>query len=81
MLNSDELIGVAPNPNEAAKSLLISDLGVAAIIGFSRATVWRRVADGTLPRPIKIGHLTRWSRAEIEAVIEAALAARDEAAK
>ena len=61
--------------------VLISDVELAKILGCSRTTVWRRVADGTLPKPIKIGGMTRWSQAEIAAVIEAALAARDEAAK
>jgi len=58
--------------------VLISDIGVAKLLGCSRATIWRRVNDQTLPQPIRIGGMTRWSRAEIEAVIEAALAARDE---
>lgn len=57
--------------------LLLSDLGVAAMLGCSRPTVWRRVADGTLPKAIKIGGLTRWPRDEIIAVIERAKAARD----
>lgn len=29
-----------------------------------------RVADGTLPKPIKIGGLTRWVRPEIDAVVD-----------
>ncbi len=56
---------------------LIPDLGVAAILGISRATVWRRVNDGTLPQPIRLAGVTRWSRAEIQALITRALAARD----
>lgn len=59
---------------------LIPDLGVAAILGISRATVWRRVSDGTLPKPIRLVGVTRWSRAEIQELIDRALAARDAAA-
>jgi predicted DNA-binding transcriptional regulator AlpA len=70
-----------PNTKETITPALLSDQGVAALLDMSRASVWRRVKDQTLPQPIRIGGLTRWSRAEIEAVIEAALAARDEAAK
>jgi len=70
-----------PNTKETITPALLSDQGVAALLDMSRASVWRRVNDQTLPQPIRIGGLTRWSRAEIEAVIEAALAARDEAAK
>ncbi len=58
---------------------LIGVNSVAELIDGSPSTVWRRVKDGLLPKPIKFGGMTRWSRAEIEAVIEAALAARDEA--
>ena len=50
----------------------------AKIGGCSPSTIWRRVADGTLPKPTKIGGLTIWCEAEVDAVIEAALAARGE---
>lgn len=39
-------------------------------------TFWRRVADGTVPKPVKIGALSRWPRSEILNVIEAAKAQR-----
>jgi predicted DNA-binding transcriptional regulator AlpA len=42
-------------------------------------TFWRRVADGTVPKPVKIGNLSRWPRSEILAVIEAAKAQRNAA--
>ena len=56
---------------------LIAVRTVAQLIDAHPSTVWRKVADGTLPRPVKIGGMTRWSKAEVEAVIEAALAKRD----
>lgn len=40
---------------------------VMAIYGISRSTVYRRIADGTLPVPIQIGKLRRFKRSEIEA--------------
>lgn len=55
---------------------LISDKQAADLFGCSRATFWRRVGDGTFPPPVKVGGLTRWSKTEIEAVIESALMAR-----
>ena len=61
--------------NEPA--ILISDNTGSALLGVSRATWWRRVHDGTLPQPIKLGGVTRWRRDEIEAVIDAASAARN----
>jgi len=48
----------------------------AAVLQVSLPTFWRRVADGTVPRPVKIGALSRWPRSEIIAVIEAAKARR-----
>lgn len=38
---------------------------VAEQLSCSIATVWRRCADGTLPKPHKFGHLTRWLASEI----------------
>lgn len=52
----------------------------AGLLGISVPTFWRRVADGTVPKPIKLGALSRWPRSEIFAVIEKAKAARETAA-
>jgi len=46
--------------------------------GVSTTTVWRRVNDGTLPKPTKIGGLTVWDEGEVDERIEAMLAERDE---
>ena len=51
---------------------LIRDADAAGILGCSKATFWRRVADGTIPRPVKIGGMSRWPQSEITAVIEQA---------
>ncbi|MFG1288247.1 helix-turn-helix transcriptional regulator, partial [Xanthobacter versatilis] len=47
------------NPND---HLLTAREG-AALLHISVPTFWRRVADGTVPKPIKIGALSRWSQA------------------
>jgi len=57
--------------------ILIRDVDAAEILGCSKATFWRRVADGTFPPPIRIGGLTRWPRGEIVAAIEAAKSQRE----
>jgi len=58
---------------------LIRDKDAARMIGGSVATFWRRVGDGTIPRPIKIGNMSRWRQSEIEAVIQRAAAEREAA--
>tara|TARA_R110002072_G_scaffold73998_2_gene175613 strand:- start:782 stop:991 length:210 start_codon:yes stop_codon:yes gene_type:complete len=55
---------------------LIRDTEAADILGCSKSTFWRRVADGTFPKAIKIGGLTRWSQIEISQVVEEAKACR-----
>jgi predicted DNA-binding transcriptional regulator AlpA len=51
---------------------------LAAEFNCSPSTIWRRAADGTFPKPIKIGGMTRWARDEIDAVIDRAKRTRDE---
>lgn len=48
----------------------------AALVNISVPSLRRRVADGTLRRPVKQGGLWRWPQSEILAVIEAAKARR-----
>jgi prophage regulatory protein len=37
-------------------------------LGVSRATVWRWSANGTLPKPVKLGpNTTRWRLSDLEA--------------
>lgn len=59
---------------------LLTDKEAAAVLSCSTATFHRRVADGTVPKAVKIGGMSRWPRSEILAVIEAAKAARELAA-
>jgi predicted DNA-binding transcriptional regulator AlpA len=49
----------------------------AAVLQVSVPTFWRRVADGTVPKPVKIGALSRWPKSEIVEVIETAKAQRN----
>ena len=48
----------------------------ARILQISVPTFWRRVSDGTVPKPVKLGGLSRWPESEILAVIEQAKARR-----
>ena len=58
---------------------LVSVKDTATAYGCSVATIWRRVAGGDIPKPVKIGGTTRWSEAEIAAHIEQAKSEREAA--
>jgi predicted DNA-binding transcriptional regulator AlpA len=55
---------------------LVRDRDGAALMGCSVSTWWRRVADGTLNQPVKIGGMSRWPLSEVQAVIDTAKAQR-----
>jgi predicted DNA-binding transcriptional regulator AlpA len=67
-----------PNIKEVVgRDFLIKDSDAAFMLGCSKATFWRRVADGTFPRPIKIGGTSRWRFRDIDDVINEASKERD----
>ncbi|MCB1439942.1 MAG: AlpA family phage regulatory protein [Nitratireductor sp.] len=51
---------------------------VTAMLRISPASLYRRVADGTLPKPLKLGHLSRWSRSDLLSALEAASGGKQE---
>jgi len=51
--------------------LLIDTAELATLLSVSRAMVCRLQATGSLPKPIKLGRLTKWRAAEIVEWIEA----------
>jgi predicted DNA-binding transcriptional regulator AlpA len=63
-------------PAEAVDPLLNNPDG-AAMLNVSVPTFWRRVADGTILRPIKLGAQSRWPQSELLVVFERAKAARN----
>ncbi|EJF87633.1 hypothetical protein ME1_01002 [Bartonella vinsonii subsp. arupensis OK-94-513] len=56
------------NKNET----LLTTRESAKMLGISVTTLWRRVADGTVPKPLKIGALSRWLASDLHDVIEKA---------
>lgn len=56
---------------------LLTAREAAAVLQVSVPTFWRRVADGTVPKPVKLGGLSRWPKSEVLAVIETAKLARN----
>ena len=70
---------VAP---EAGALTLLRLPCVIARTSLSRSTLYRRVAAGDFPRPIKLGErASAWSAAEIDAWIADRIAARDREAQ
>ncbi len=61
--------------------ILASDRTVAEMLDSSRASVWRRVKDNTLPQPIRVGGMTRWIISEVQEAIEKRIALRDAEAR
>ncbi len=51
---------------------LLTAREVAAFLQISQPTLYRRITDGTLPRPVKLGSLSRWPQSEILAALKAA---------
>lgn len=51
---------------------LLKATEVAKMLNISVTSIYRRMADGTLPKPIKLGSLSRWSKADIARVVETA---------
>jgi prophage regulatory protein len=42
------------------------------LLGFSAPTLWRKVKDGSFPKPIKLGdRMTAWRWEEVQAWMEA----------
>jgi len=57
---------------------LLKDKQCAEILGCSVPTFWRRVSEGVVPRPLRIGGTSRWPLSEINNVIEQAKEARQQ---
>jgi predicted DNA-binding transcriptional regulator AlpA len=46
--------------------MTVKDVAEHLAIGVS--TIWRQVAKGSFPPPVRIGGCTRWRRSDIEAI-------------
>lgn len=61
-----------------AKDPLLTAREGSAELQISEPTFWRWVANGILPKPVKLGGMSRWPRSELLAVIERAKADRND---
>ena len=55
-------------PNEARVEIRV----LCALFGRSRPSIWRDVAAGRLPAPVKVGGSTRWRVGDVRAALEGA---------
>lgn len=55
---------------------LLSAREGAAFLQVSVPTFWRWAAKGTLPKPVKLGGMSRWPQSELMAFVERAKARR-----
>ena len=42
----------------------------SSMVGFKKSTLYKKIRDGTFPRPLKIGTSSRWKLSEIQKWIE-----------
>ena len=54
-----------------SERILVPVAEAAAMLSIGRATLWRGAKDGTLPKPIKIGGVTRWRVADLQRCFDA----------
>jgi excisionase family DNA binding protein len=64
---------VNPAPAKAVEPLLLSDAQCAELLGCSRSHFRNMLRLGKCPLAIKLGRLSRWRRAEIEAWVVAGM--------
>jgi predicted DNA-binding transcriptional regulator AlpA len=50
---------------------LLDIRSIVELVPVSRITIWRWVKAGRFPAPLKVGNLTFWRAAEIEAFVAA----------
>lgn len=46
---------------------LIKIRSVEDITGFKKSSIYKRIQQGTFPRPVKIGRASRWASDEVDA--------------
>lgn len=62
---------VGPDQRPGVSAELLDVKGVAALLACSKRHIYRLADAGHMPRPIKLGTLVRWRRAELETWIGA----------
>lgn len=78
MTTANDIVGTTiAKHDDAGTAMLLTSEQAAAICGMSRAAWYKRLSSGQVPRPVKIGNLSRWRKCELAAWIEAGCPSRD----
>jgi excisionase family DNA binding protein len=56
---------VGPEPRPAVDAELLNAREVGQLLGCSVRHIYRLADSGRMPRPVKLGQLVRWRRAEV----------------
>ncbi len=64
-------------PPRSGTDRLLTDREAAELLCCGRSTLWRWAADGVIPKPIKIGGMSRWRHSDIQSVVIRAVEQRE----
>ena len=64
-----------PSPDQIDRLLTLEE--VRRIIGLSSATLYRLIARGQFPSPIRIGRTSRWPESEVSSFVQARMGSRE----
>ncbi|MBY6048316.1 helix-turn-helix transcriptional regulator [Vannielia litorea] len=63
-----------------ASDRLLTRRDVSSMVGFAQSTIYKKMAAGEFPRPIKVKSAARWSERDVAAWIEEQKALSEQAA-
>ncbi len=63
---TDQDASVATGSGRSNPDRLMSVKDCAAMLRCHPATIWRMVKSDQFPKPLRLGHLTRWSELEVQ---------------
>jgi predicted DNA-binding transcriptional regulator AlpA len=66
LLNSDERMGRRMNTAEMDRKKLLTSWDVASLLSIGERTVWKWAASDRMPKPVRLGGVTRWMASEID---------------
>lgn len=76
MTTNDAADAIMAEHENADAAMLLTSVQAATACGMSRAAWYKHLSAGKLPRPVKIGSLSRWRAEELRAWIAAGCPAR-----